>query len=389
MKKIFGAMAVATGLVGLQLILALAAGSNGEALQNWRGLYRWDGVWYAGVCDSGYEVPRPQTAEQPGNVAFFPGYPLLARAVGRATGFSTPDALLLSAQIAAWGFWTYFLLILSEWNVPRFTRAAVALTLACHPAGFFLIASYSESLFLFALFGFVYWSDRPGRIAAVLAIAHGFAMTSTRLVGIAAAAYPLLKLGSIRGLPRAALLALGACAGTVAYYAYVQIAFGSWGAISEAHAVGWNVHPDPFAPFRARAWGLDYARFARCWSDPESLSRMIYPVSVLQFVGLGILEVAAARSATSNWRRRWPLYIIALVAFLLPVISHGSRGMSSLFRFALVWTAILALAAAGLLADHPRLRSAWGYLFLGSNAAIWVSLQWRMLALYQSGIFVA
>jgi len=43
-----------------------------------------------------------------------------------------------------------------------------ALLIAAHPAAFFLVAGYSESLFLMALLGFIYWSTAEGRSAEIL-----------------------------------------------------------------------------------------------------------------------------------------------------------------------------------------------------------------------------
>ena len=43
------------------------------------------------------------------------------------------------------------------------------------------------------LFGFMYWSTAEGRTAKVLAGVHGIAMSATRIVGIACAAYPVVR----------------------------------------------------------------------------------------------------------------------------------------------------------------------------------------------------
>src|SRR6266478_1825937 len=61
-----------------------------------------------------------------------------------------------------------------------------------HPAAFFLVAGYSESLFLMALLGFIYWSAAEGSSAKFWAAVHGIVMSATRIVGIVCAAFPLV-----------------------------------------------------------------------------------------------------------------------------------------------------------------------------------------------------
>src|SRR5205085_9074727 len=51
------------------------------------------------------------------NVAFFPAYPALASLLRAALRVDTETALLIAAQLAAWGFWTYFFLFCKRWNL--------------------------------------------------------------------------------------------------------------------------------------------------------------------------------------------------------------------------------------------------------------------------------
>ena len=105
----------------------------------------------------------------------------------------TGTALLITAQLAAWGFWSYFFLFCRRWNISPALQICGALLIAAHPAAFFLIAGYSESLFLMALLGFIYWSIAEGRSAKFWAAVHGIVMSATRIVGIVCAAFPLVR----------------------------------------------------------------------------------------------------------------------------------------------------------------------------------------------------
>src|SRR6266851_918911 len=127
------------------------------------------------------------------NVAFFPAYPALASLLRSVFRVEPETALLITAQLAAWGFWTYFFLFCERWKLSSTLRFFGALAIAAHPAAFFLIAGYSESLFLMALFGFIYWSSAEGRTAKLWAMLHGIVMSATRIVGILCAAFPVVR----------------------------------------------------------------------------------------------------------------------------------------------------------------------------------------------------
>src|SRR5206468_7787123 len=107
-----------------------------------------------------------------------------------ALQIDTTATLLISSHLAAWCFWSYFFLFCHRWNVSPALQICGALLIAAHPAAFFLMAGYSESLFLMALLGFIYWSTTEGGGAKFWAGMHGIVMSATRIVGIVCAAFP-------------------------------------------------------------------------------------------------------------------------------------------------------------------------------------------------------
>src|SRR5579884_3623676 len=156
-------------------------------------LHHWDSKWYQRIVAEGYHGPETPTTIDQSTVAFFPGYPLAALVVRSLTGLPTKPALLLTAQLACWGFWTYLLLLCRDGRLsPRVTAWVVAAA-ALQPASFFLVAAYSESLFLMAALGYFYWSSRSGSTAAALAVGHGFVMSATRLVGVPLILFPVVR----------------------------------------------------------------------------------------------------------------------------------------------------------------------------------------------------
>src|SRR6266540_3822057 len=193
------------GLVLTVLQLTMAVGllaPEGPASYRYSALIQHDSYWFMNIVDRGYQTivpPINQKMMEVSNVAFFPAYPAIAALLRRGFNIDTGNALLITAQLAAWGFWSYFFLLCRRWRISRVLQVCGALLIVAHPAAFFLIAGYSESLFLMALLGFIYWSSAQGRAAKICAALHGIVMSATRIVGIVCAAFPLVRSVCIKG----------------------------------------------------------------------------------------------------------------------------------------------------------------------------------------------
>src|SRR5882762_10287331 len=181
----------------LQLAIAIGLLAPEESFsERYATLVQHDSHWFMNIVDRGYQTivpPIDHKVMEVSNVAFFPAYPAIAAAFRHGLNIDTGTALLITAQLAAWGFWSYFFLFCKRWNVSPTLQICGALLIAAHPAAFFLVAGYSESLFLMALLGFIYWSAAEGSCAKFLAAVHGIAMSATRIVGIVCAAFPLFR----------------------------------------------------------------------------------------------------------------------------------------------------------------------------------------------------
>ena len=141
---------------------------------------RWDSVWYLDIAHDGYRHGV--------DAAFFPLYPLAARAVALLFGSALVGGLAVSlaASVVALAA-LHRLTVLELGEEPA--RATVALV-ACFPAALFLSAVYSESLFLALSVGAVLCA-RTGRWAWA-GVLGGLA-AATRSAGIVLLA-PLLLL---------------------------------------------------------------------------------------------------------------------------------------------------------------------------------------------------
>src|SRR4051794_40646560 len=180
-----------------QVVMAVALLAPEKPItERYSALVQHDSYWFMNIIDRGYQTiipPIDHKVMEISNVAFFPAYPAIAALLRNAFNISTGTALLITAQLAAWGFWSYFFLFCRRWKVAASLQIGGTLLFLANPAAFFLVAAYSESLFLMALLGFIYWSSTEGRVARLLAVVHGVVMSATRIVGIVCAAFPLVR----------------------------------------------------------------------------------------------------------------------------------------------------------------------------------------------------
>src|SRR5262245_38755054 len=123
-----GVVALGALLVLGQLAFVYSQSSGVSFRVAYRELFQFDCYWYGNIALEGYALAPPGRHRNQINVAFFPGFPLLVRALRNASGLPLEVAVVLTAQLACWGFWTYFLLLLRRWQVPaRGTALAVCL----------------------------------------------------------------------------------------------------------------------------------------------------------------------------------------------------------------------------------------------------------------------
>ena len=158
---LFRPWALGLAVTLLQVLMALVIAPEGPVSYRYDTLVQHDSFWFANIIDRGYATTVPPVTHkmmEVSNVAFFPAYPALAAILHYGAQLSIYNALLVTAQAAAWGFWSYFFLFCARWKVSPLLQFFAALAVAAHPAAFFLVAGYSESLFMMGLFGFMFWS---------------------------------------------------------------------------------------------------------------------------------------------------------------------------------------------------------------------------------------
>ncbi len=150
--------------------IAPGSGVNGALAGMW---VRWDTPWYLEIASHGYSCY--------GSSVFMPLYPLLIRMLGILPGSSDLGAALLISSIASFAaFYLLYLLAKELTGSIPIARASVA-ALALFPVSFFLMAGYTEALFLALAIAAYLAARRRSWIIAGILVALA---TLTRLQGI-------------------------------------------------------------------------------------------------------------------------------------------------------------------------------------------------------------
>jgi hypothetical protein len=341
----------------LQVVMAVALLAPEEPVADrYSALVQHDSYWFMNIIDRGYQTivpPMDYKVMEVSNVAFFPAYPAIAALLRNAFNISTGTALLITAQLAGWGFWTYFFLFCRRWKVAPSLQICGTLLILANPAAFFLVAAYSESLFLMALLGFIYWTTAEGRTARVLAVMHGAVMSATRIVGIVCAAFPLvrsvfqtgwrglLKPGKWLRENRAAIgLTFAAACGGIVFFVLCQLRWGHWDLYMVTQAAGWGIVPDYFAVFKSES----YHWLVPALNNPIEISQLSMTLGAMLFVAIAVCELVPAIRRRADLPVRVGIYFCAVTIYYLSVSGVACVDMESMLRYEFNAYALIVLA---------------------------------------------
>ena len=397
-------------LAGLLLTLAQIAvavcllAPEGPLSYRYSTLIQHDSYWFGNIVDRGYQTIVPPMREkmmEVSNVAFFPAYPAIAALLRYGLHFDTANALLVTAQVAAWGFWSYFFLFCERWNLSPALQFLGALSIVAHPAAFFLIAGYSESLFLMALVGFIYWSSAEGRAAKVWAALHGIVMSATRIVGIPCAAFPVVRSVLAKGwsglrepgawirryVPAIGLMLAGTL-GAVFFFLYCQLRWGHWNIYMLTQSAGWGIVPDYLAVFKPSS----YRWLVPALNNPTEASQMLMTLGGLLFAAVAFCELLPAIRRRTEWTTRAGFYFCAAVIYYISVSGVASVEMESMLRYEFSVHALIVLALLHFLRQFrmpPVLVRAFGMAAVALVSAAGLSVQGWYVWNFTRGNWVA
>jgi hypothetical protein len=352
----------------LQVITAILIAPEGSLSFRYDTLIQHDSYWFANIVDRGYATTVPPISHkmmEVSNVAFFPAYPAIAAILHYGARLSIYDALLVTAQAAAWAFWSYFFLFCERWNISPLLQFFGALAILAHPTAFFLVAGYSESMFMMGLFGFMFWSTAEGKGAKALAVLHGFLMSGTRIVGIPCSGYPVVQAvfqNGWRSLTQPAswfrrygasvLVMVGATLGAVAFFFYCLLRWGRWDMYMLTQQSGWAIIPDYLAVFKPAS----YRWLIPALKNPTEASQMTMTLGGVFLLTMMLCELLPIMRRTFAWTIRVGFYFCAAVIYYVSVSGVASVEMESMLRYEFCVHALIVLAILHFLHQLPTPR---------------------------------
>lgn len=341
----------------------------------------WDAFEYRRIVEEGYEF----TPGKASNVAFFPAYPLLGRAVKEVTGLSTHLSLLLVAHVCLLGAFVLLAAYARERSAgePRLSEYAL-LAFGLWPTTFFFRMAYSESLFVFVTLAAMLGMVRRWP-AWIVAVVIGLA-TACRPVGVSLLPVLLWDLWDrsrslMPFLLRAAVLGPLACWGLIAFMAYQQAAFGD--ALAFVHTQDNFVRPA--GPFLDRLpglltfrplWAVYLPSDTSHWATIEPVDNPLYSLHFANPIWFGGTALLIAYGTWKGWldRREW---LLAAGLLLIPYVTHSQRAlMMAHGRYAAAAFPVYLVLGRLLMRLPPPLRVvAGGYamFLLGTYAALFAS----------------
>lgn len=328
-------------------------------------LVQHDSYWFANIVDRGYATTVPPISHkmmEVSNVAFFPAYPAMAGALKSVLHLSTYTALLVTAQGAAFGFWSYFFLFCERWGLSPLLQFFGVTAVLSHPAAFFLVAAYSESIFLFGVLGFIYWSTSTGKLSGWLAVLHGIVMSAARIVGMPCAAVPVVAalvrngwsgLTNVRSwlanYRRAVAVTAGATVGAFGFLFYCAFNWGRWDMYMLTQEAGWAIDPDYLAVFKPSSyyWHIPHL------NDPVTMSQMAMTFGAIMLALIVACELLPMIRRAASLSTRIAFYFAGAVIYYISVSGVACVAMESMLRYEFCTHVLIVLAFLHFLHQLP------------------------------------
>ncbi len=353
----------------VQRLLTIAFVNRGDWLS--RMTVRWDAGWYLGISKGGYVYPNV-TADgliKASNLAYFPLYPWLTRAVSGVGAISDNAAMLivswLGGLVAVWAIFEVGNALYGRW-----TGIALAAVWGMAPASLALTMGYPEGLFTAAAAAALFclirhrpvWAGgcaivagllRPSAIAVIAMIAAYAlvevirwrrARTAPGPSSVPGADVPVVELPVIRALLGLALSTLG----LATYLIYVAIRTGNlfgyvavqaqWGQQTAAPASYWEGTWDGLVdPPRA----LVPATIAVCLGYLLLFCLIVFQRRLVwASVYAGVLLVMTLSHVTFQWvyaRQLLPAFVLLIPLVRMRVPRAGAIAAIALGSIAMAW----------------------------------------------------
>ncbi|MEY9968237.1 hypothetical protein ABIA33_006321 [Streptacidiphilus sp. MAP12-16] len=212
-------------------------------------LLAWDGGFYLDIAAHGYPHGLSYGADGQlvgNNLAFFPLYPMLVRAVHAVTGLDYGTAGIVTAQLALVAGLVVVHALVTRLYGRRTATITIVLLAGAQPMSLVFLMAYSESLFLALAAGVLLAAHRrawltAGLLALLAGLTRPAAVAVVAALGVAVLAH-LLRERRVNWRPVAGL-ALG-CAGMPLYLWWVGQRVGRADAWFTIQSAGWGTQWD-------------------------------------------------------------------------------------------------------------------------------------------------
>lgn len=310
----------------------------------------WDSGHYINIAQNGYTYPQQ---------AFFPLWPLLIKII---TSLGLPLYVATYSLVLLLGVSTFVLFfVLAKMLVGADRAKWVLILFACFPSTMFLLAGYTEALFMTAsLASFILLEKKSYLLSAIF----GGLASMTRLVGAAVAiAYMLLQIPFHKKI----LYFVTSLSGVLFYMLYLQVQFGDallftkatqeWCAISNKCNL-----TSPFIPL------IEYGQLV--------LMGWIQPNLSTPFIDWSAAVIFLLLSPFVFQKLNFTYFMYTLIVILLPLSTGSTVGM---VRYVLIAFPVFFILPS-LIRSRMMLMMISVLLFL---------LQLRFIALFTSRLWVA
>lgn len=354
--RLFGSAVAALTVVLFPQAMPASSGLARYVTTPW---WRWDTLWYLKIAGHGYS--------DYGSTTFLPLYPLLIRTLGTLLGGRLLAAALLISTVASFGALLCLYRLAEKLSQVPQVAPWTLLAAVLLPVSFFLMAGYTEALFLWLTFGaLLAWMEGRWARFALLAVLATLTRHQGVLLALLVAPLCLRALwGLVQKGPanadrnariRLLATAIGAgLAGPLAYLGWVLVV----GLVLRA--------PLPWEPLAApNGWNLHYT-----WPGAgmvADLGMLAQPALALQ-LGLGIptllldaLAAVLAGVALLVAARRLPpgLVLYLLASWCLALVKVQAQGLTvSAARYLLPLLPLAILPGELLARGRPWLRLVW------------------------------
>ncbi|MEU1815634.1 hypothetical protein ABZ543_10615 [Streptomyces roseifaciens] len=332
------------------LILSAMSDADGPGLR--KRLLAWDGNLYVGIAQDGYAQRYSYTDDGSltgNNLAFFPLFPMLIRAVHTVTRLDWGTSGIVTAHLALLAALIVVHRLLTRLHDGRTALCAIVLLAGAQPMALSFLMSYSESLFLALAAGTLLAAHRKAWLTAgTLALLTGLTRPAAAAVAAALAVAVLLHLLRERRVtPRPLAAVVLGCLGTPLYLWWVGRRIGDMDAWFRIQEAGWGTHWDNGAAFldflgetlrRGEGWvsvSTAVILLALTCATVLTWHRGTWPPLLVYGTGIVVLTLAQSNYSHSKLR-----LLIPAVLFLVPV----ARALAA----ARTRTAVTVLCAATL-----------------------------------------